>query len=61
MANMICSQKYMAYMLEKEYRKEEGVAWNCHINAQWPDEEHKTFEYMSFDEWLEKNDLNKDK
>jgi len=54
---MICQQKYMTYMLGKEYKKDRGKAHTCHKQLQWQNAENKPFKYMSFDEWLEKNNL----
>jgi len=56
--NMICSQKYMTYMLRKEYEHDKIIA------RKWTDESgreryDRCYKFMSFDEWLEKNDLNK--
>jgi len=45
---MICSQKYMTYMLRKEYENEKLSSREYNHEAK----------YMSFEEWLEKNDLN---
>jgi len=55
---MICSQKYMTYMLRKEYLIEKNNSQTWVPNGDGTSTSQPDCNFISFDAWLVKNNFN---